>query len=82
MTQYCRVFWDYYGPSAEATARHFAHHLEDLIQRDSLADTVLQCDIEIYHDTHAAAYCDATYETGKKLAQALKSKRSILLDSK
>ena len=82
MTQYCRVFWDYYGPSAKATAHHFVHHLEDLIQRDSLSDTVLQCDVEIYHDTHAAAYCDATYGTGKKLAQALKSKRSILLDPK
>ena len=78
--QYCRVFWDYYGSTAKETAHHFMHHLTEFIAREQLTDAVKVCQVEVYSDTHAAAYCDAEYEAGRTLAVALKSKRSIFLD--
>ena len=79
MSQRCRVFWDFYGPTAQQTAQHFVKHLDQLVHKDQLTQGVFASDVETYHQTHAAAYCDADYETGRKLAQTLKSKRSILL---
>ena len=76
---YCRVFWDYYGPSAKETAQHFMHHLLEFIQREQLQASVKTCELEEYTDIHVAVYCDAEYEAGRKLAMALKSKRSVFL---
>ena len=79
MSQLCRVFWDFYGPDSKETAQHFLRHVVELIQREDLKSGVVKTDVDVYHDTHAAAYCDADLETGKQLAMALKSKRSIML---
>lgn len=32
-----RFFWDFHGPEAEATARHFATHLAEFFARNELA---------------------------------------------
>ena len=79
MSQLCRVFWDFYGPDSKETAQHFLRHVVELIQREDLSSGVVKHDVEVYHSTHAAAYCDANLETGKQLAIALKSKRSVMI---
>ena len=30
-------FWDFFGPRAEGTARHFLHHLDERLRRDGVA---------------------------------------------
>lgn len=49
--------WDYFGPDAEGTARHFRVHLDDFIQRGGLSGC--ETGTESTGPGHHAAWCKA-----------------------
>lgn len=48
-------YWDYYGPDAEGTARHFRVHLDDYIARSALVGC--ETGTESAGAGHCAAWC-------------------------
>ena len=78
----CRLFWDYYGPTAHPTALHFQRHLESWLEREvrerahegackaSLIGT------EAYSPTHSAVYCVLPLAFGEQVYRALRAHRA------
>ncbi len=50
-----RFLWDFYGPGAEKTARHFEQHLKDFFKNNELA---LPTDVQRLEENHWCASCD------------------------
>lgn len=50
-------YWDYYGPDAEGTARHFLVHLGEYIVRAGVADC--ERGVESTRAGHCAVWCKA-----------------------
>lgn len=50
-------YWDYFGPDAEGTARHFLAHLREYLGRNGLGD----CEVGVASERagHGAAWCKA-----------------------
>jgi hypothetical protein len=51
-------YWDYYGPDAEGTARHFLVHLHEYLARAGLADC--ERGVESVSPNHWAVWCKAS----------------------
>lgn len=50
-----RFFWDFHGPEAEATARHFATHLGEFFERNDLS---LEAGVEARQGGTVSVYSD------------------------
>lgn len=50
-------YWDFHGPDAEGTARHFLAHLGEFIARNGLAGT--ESGLESSRAGHFATWCKA-----------------------
>ena len=79
----CRIFWDYYGPTAHQTARHFERHLDEWITRvvregeDEHACPPRLIGVDQYSSTHSAAYCVLPVEFGRVVYTALRAHRAV-----
>lgn len=51
-----RFFWDFYGPNAEKTARHFVEHLGEFLAKHGL--TLSSGCASGDDESHWFAYCD------------------------
>ena len=66
-------FWDFHGPRAEGTARHFARHLEELFARESIAGCATA--VEEAARNHWVVRCDAPAARAEALRAALRPRR-------
>lgn len=75
----CRVYWDYYGPSANGTATHFHHHLGEWLERESLRSEVINSGVEEINAKHSVVFCETTMATGAVMYRQLRAHRAIKL---
>lgn len=76
-------FWDFFGPRAEGTARHFVEHLDQFLERESRLERegFLGCETGAGSrgPGHAAAWCrvppDAEPEIHRGIQKALRPRR-------
>lgn len=66
-------FWDYYGPDAEGTARHFRVHLDEYIARGKLAEC--ETGVEAPGPGHGVAWCRAP-DAAREALLRLRPRRS------
>lgn len=67
-----RYFWDFFGPHAEGTARHFHKHLDEFLVRENIQG----CSTGVVgNGEHFAAYCDTPDEHRDVIQRALRPKR-------
>lgn len=67
-------YWDFAGPTAEGTARHFRVHLDEFLAREGLGGC--ETGVESQGPGHAAAFCRAPDEHGEAIQRALRPRRS------
>ena len=65
--------WDFRGPRAEGTARHFVVHLDEFLHRESVAGC--STGVEQVAPAHWAAWCRAPGETAEVVQRALRPRR-------
>jgi len=68
-----RLFWDFYGPRAEGTARHFEKHLREFFTREGLP--LEASGAEEAAASHWYAYCDVDDATADPVRRALRPQR-------
>ena len=68
-----RVIWDYYGPSAQATAEHFQRHLESFLTENDCGE--FTASMEVVTPMHAATYADIQPEFLDAVGSALRPHR-------
>lgn len=66
-------FWDFFGPRAEGTARHFARHLEQFLENHRISGCRVTVTSE--YEGHFAAVCEATEESAPVLEKSLRPQR-------
>ena len=66
-------FWDFHGPRAEGTARHFARHLGELFAREAIAGCTTA--VEEAARNHWVVRCDAPAAHAESLRRALRPRR-------
>jgi hypothetical protein len=65
--------WDYHGPRAEGTARHFCHHLDEFLTREGL--TGCRTAVVEVREGHWAVACDAEGEAAAIVERVLRPRR-------
>jgi len=70
------LLWDFFGPTALGTARHFLIHLDEFLAREALGP--LPTGLGTETAGHVAAWCQAPAETEAVLIRALRPKRKSL----
>jgi hypothetical protein len=66
-------FWDFFGPRAEGTARHFLRHLDEMLARDGVAGCATA--VEQPHAAQWTVSCRAPGEAADALRRALRPRR-------
>ena len=79
--QYCRIYWDYYGPSALGTARHFAVHLREWLKRQEFEPVLKALAVEEKSKHHAFVSCDLPMDIGELTYRSLKAHRAEVISS-
>lgn len=66
-------YWDFYGPRAAGTARHFVRHLDEFLRQHDLGG----CEIGTSSDAegHVAAFCRSSAEAQPIIEGALRPNR-------
>lgn len=67
-----RYFWDFFGPTAERTAQHFQHHLEEFLQKNACPG---ETSLESLGEGHSAVACRVSEEWFARIELALRPKR-------
>lgn len=69
------LYWDFFGPNAEGSARHFRKHLDEFLHANGCAGctTGLASEGALHH----AAFCEAPDETAPGIVQALRPRRVL-----
>ena len=67
-------FWDFFGPRAEGTAKHFLVHLLEFLEKHEFDGC--ETGLESRAPNHHAAWCRAPEQWHDGLQKALKPKRS------
>ena len=67
------LYWDFFGPRAEGTARHFRTHLDEFLARERLVGCVTG--VEELAAAHWAAWCRGGQEACEPVRRALRPKR-------
>ena len=70
------LLWDFFGPTALGTARHFLIHLVEFLAREALGP--LPTGLGTETAGHVAAWCQISAETEAVLVRALRPKRKSL----
>lgn len=73
-----RYFWDFFGPRAEGTARHFQRHLQQFLAQHGLEG----CEIRVTSagEGHWAVECTAPPAARSAIEGALRPKRVLELE--
>lgn len=66
-------YWDFFGPHAERTARHFDEHLKQFLEKNAVAGCATG--VESAGAGHFAAFCVAPVEAGSSIERALRPRR-------
>jgi uncharacterized protein len=66
-------FWDFFGPRAEGTARHFQRHMDEFLHRETLAGCITGA--EQLAAGHWAAWCRAPADAAAAVQGALRPRR-------
>jgi hypothetical protein len=66
-------FWDFFGPRAEGTARHFQRHLDEFLAREAVAGCVTGADEQAAG--HWAAWCRTPPTAAEPVRRALRPRR-------
>jgi hypothetical protein len=66
-------YWDFFGPRAEGTARHFQKHMDEFLARQAVAGCVTG--VDTLRDGHWAAWCRTPDEAVPTIRTALKPRR-------
>jgi hypothetical protein len=66
-------YWDFFGPNAEQTARHFDEHLRQFLAKNAIAGC--ETGLESAGAGHFAAFCVAPVEAGQGIERALRPRR-------
>lgn len=67
--------WDFFGPTAAATATHFQHHLDQFLTREGISGC--ETGVRSEQPGHFAAFCNAPIEVEPALVRALRPKRVL-----
>lgn len=65
--------WDFFGPRAEGTARHFQRHLDEFLAREVLAGCVTAVDAE--SGNRWAVHCTTPPAHAEAIRRALRPRR-------
>lgn len=76
MNRKIRLIWDFYGETAEGTAKHHVIHLEEFMQREKC--TYYNQGIDTKADLHALAYITVDEKDVTMLRDALKPNRAFV----
>lgn len=68
-----RLWWDFFGPRAEGTARHFESHLAEFLERERIEDC--QLGTESPQPNHWAVWCRCPAAREAALVTALRPRR-------
>jgi hypothetical protein len=71
-------FWDFFGPRADGTARHFELHLREFLERNTL--TGCETGLTSEGEGHRAVYCRTPEPAQKTVELTLRPKRSAETD--
>ena len=66
-------YWDFFGPNAEQTARHFDQHLQQFLAKNAIGGC--ETGLESAGAGHFAAFCVAPVEAGQSIERALRPRR-------
>ena len=66
-------FWDFHGPRAEGTARHFRKHLDEFLHREAVGGC--STGVDELTPAHWAAWCRAPDESAEAVTRALRPRR-------
>ena len=69
-----KLYWDYFGPTAEGTAEHFRVHLDEFLQRERLEGCETGVEV-VTPGHHAAAWCRCPEPLVDTLGRALRPRR-------
>lgn len=69
-----KLYWDYFGPTAEGTAEHFRMHLDEFLAREQLDGCVTGVEI-VKPGQHAAAWCRCPESLVDTIGRALRPRR-------
>lgn len=67
-----RYYWDFFGPMAEGTARHFQHHLEEFFAREKMEGCNSGVDVA---PGQVSAWVDAPEPHRQVIERALRPRR-------
>lgn len=68
-------YWDFHGPRAEGTARHFRTHLDEFLARERIGGC--ETGVEGLAAGHWAAWCRAGQEACEPVSRALRPRRIL-----
>jgi hypothetical protein len=69
------LYWDFFGPNAEPTARHFMTHLDDFLVRNACAGCITGTSSN--GPGHHAVYCRTLPEYEQGLTNGLRPQRVV-----
>lgn len=67
-----RYYWDFFGPAADGTARHFQHHLDEFLERERLQGCTTGVEAE---QGTVSAWLDAPVAYEPVIGRALRPRR-------
>lgn len=70
-----QFLWDFFGPRAEQTARHFQKHLDEFLQKNAVAG----CETGVASEQpgHFAVFCRAPLSLQDMLVRSLRPQRML-----
>jgi hypothetical protein len=74
LTRVTVFYWDYFGPDAEGTARHFLVHLVDYLARSGV--TGCEHGVESAQEGHYAVWCK-TPDAARTAVTRLRPRRAV-----
>lgn len=76
MSHRLRLFWDFFGPEAEPTARHHQRHLTEFLTKNSVDGRP-----ELEHDeARVSVYLDLPKDLAEKVGRVLRPRRATVID--
>ena len=69
------LYWDFFGPNAEATARHFHKHLDEFLVRNTISEC--ETGLSSEGDGHQAVYCRAPDAVSPAIERTLRPRRVL-----
>ncbi|MGB1013779.1 MAG: hypothetical protein ACPG4T_06575 [Nannocystaceae bacterium] len=74
-----KLHWDFFGPHAEGTARHYLRHLHTFIEQHSLGDC--ESGVHTLAPNHFGTWCiAASAGDEQKLIEQLRPRRATAVD--